>query len=106
VFGTVAAKVHVAVAEPPAVRLTLEGLQDTVRALDGLPATVTVLLRVTAPEKPEVLPAGRLWRVMTEEAEAPDVRDTELGLGERLKPEAVPPMVKLSEKPAALEGTN
>ena len=98
---------HVAATEPPAVRLTLEGLQETVRALDGLPATVTVPLRLTAPEKPEVLPAGRLWRVMTEEAEPPDVRDTELGLGERLKPGlAVPPMLKLSENPAGLEGIN
>ncbi len=104
-FGTDEANVHVIVVEPPAVRLTLEG-QNAVRAVDGIPLTVTELVRVTAPEKPEELPTGRLWRVMKEELEPPDGKDTELGFGERLKPVPVPPMLKLSEKPPALEGTN
>ncbi len=97
---------HVAVVEPPAVRLTLEG-QVIVRAGDGVPLTVAELVRVTAPEKPVALPIGRLWRVMTEELELPDEKETELGLGERLKPvPAMVPMLKLSEKPPELEGTN
>ncbi len=89
----VAAKVHGAVVKPPAVRSTLDG-QDTVRAVDGIPLTAAELVRVTVPLKP-----FRLWRVMTEEPESPDGKETEVGLGERLNPGlAVPPMLKLSEK--------
>ncbi len=105
-FGIDVVKVHVAVVEPPAVRLTLDG-QETAREVDGVPPTVTEVVRVTAPEKPVALPIGRLWKVMTEKLELPEGKKTELGLAERLNPGlVVPPMLKLSEKPPVLEGSN
>ncbi len=100
-FGRVAVKVHSAVAEPPAVRLTLDG-QDTERSVDGTPLTAAEPARVTVPLKP-----FRLWRVMKEEPESPDGKEMELGLGERLNPGlAVPPMLKPSEKGPPPERTN
>jgi hypothetical protein len=75
-------KLHIAVVDSPAVRVTLAG-HVTVRPVAG----VVVLESVTIPAKPSVAdPTGRLCTVMVEEPVAGGVKETDVGLAERLKP--------------------